>query len=128
MKFRFLSILFVAILLVSCKKEKLETVYLDDEIPTAATDSVTVSASEVTQPSASGLNPEHGQPGHRCDIPVGSPLNASSNNSVLPPSLQQPSVINQAPITPSTPSTAGVNPEHGQPGHRCDIPVGAPLS
>jgi hypothetical protein len=25
---------------------------------------------------APGMNPAHGQPGHRCDIPVGSPLNS----------------------------------------------------
>ena len=28
---------------------------------------------------------------------------------------------------PSTPTGATLNPPHGQPGHRCDIPVGAPL-
>lgn len=50
------------------------------------------------------LNPPHGQPGHRCDIPVGDPLpTTSANNSVK------------------------INPAHGQPGHRCDIPVGDPL-
>lgn len=27
------------------------------------------------------INPEHGQPNHRCDIPVGAPLNGSVNNA-----------------------------------------------
>jgi hypothetical protein len=36
------------------------------------------------------LNPQHGQPGHRCDIAVGAPLNAPATNiqpnvSVTPP-------------------------------------------
>ncbi|MEI9909110.1 MAG: hypothetical protein WDO71_05235 [Bacteroidota bacterium] len=37
-----------------------------------------------------------------------------------------PSIV--TPATTSNPvSTAGLNPAHGQPGHRCDISVGAPL-
>jgi hypothetical protein len=80
-----------------------------------------------TQPTvAAGLNPPHGQPGHRCDIQVGAPLNstpgaaATSSATPLPP----------APVLPSGPpvSTAkGLNPPHGQLGHDCSIPVGAPL-
>ena len=60
-----------------------------------------------------GLNPAHGQPGHRCDIPVGASLDTplKSNNSGL---------LNAG-------STAMKNPPHGQPGHRCDLAVGAPL-
>ncbi|HJW17688.1 MAG TPA: hypothetical protein VJ499_11235, partial [Flavisolibacter sp.] len=82
-------------------------------------------------------NPAHGQPGHRCDIAVGDPLPASaslpvtSNNFPVTPqpsgNLGSPTSI---PLTPSnslTP-TEGVNPAHGKPGHRCDIPVGAPLN
>ncbi|MEL4309079.1 hypothetical protein [Joostella sp. CR20] len=59
--------------------------------------------------SGNGLNPAHGQPGHRCDIAVGAPLNAPLSNS---------SMLN---------TNTMLNPEHGQPGHRCDIAVGAPL-
>jgi hypothetical protein len=62
--------------------------------------------------SAGPLNPAHGQPGHRCDIAVGAPLNS-------------------APATTSVNTAAGtqkLNPAHGQPGHRCDIAVGAPLN
>ena len=72
-----------------------------------------------TKPQASGVtgvNPPHGQPGHRCDIPVGSSLDAP---------VKTPA--NNTLINASQSSTAMMNPAHGQPGHRCDIAVGAPL-
>lgn len=53
------------------------------------------------------INPPHGQPGHRCDIPVGSPLPGAG--------------------APMASAEVRLNPPHGQPGHRCDIPVGNPL-
>ena len=71
--------------------------------------------------TASGLNPAHGQPGHRCDIKVGAPLNSAAG------------ATNATPINTSTPAavnTGGsgmINPAHGQPGHRCDVKVGDPL-
>lgn len=78
---------------------------------------------------AKGMNPSHGQPGHRCDIPVGSPLNSPvATNSTTP---QVVSNSGQT-VTTTTMTTAktpkGMNPPHGQPGHRCDISVGAPLN
>jgi hypothetical protein len=97
------------------------------------------------------LNPPHGQPGHRCEIPVGSPLDAPAatpaapkvNNSQAQPQSASPSANQAAPIdswaptkknaarlnnTPVSSSTGQrLNPPHGQPGHRCDIPVGSPL-
>ncbi|WP_224483016.1 hypothetical protein [Robertkochia aurantiaca] len=60
----------------------------------------------------SGVNPPHGQPGHRCDLPVGASLDQPVN-----PQLDG-SILN---------ATTRVNPPHGQPGHRCDLPVGAAL-
>lgn len=86
------------------------------------------------------LNPEHGKPGHRCDIAVGAPLNgsASAAQPVAQPAaipITQPSTNIQAPLSlpvNATPTAntaaAGLNPEHGKPGHRCDIAVGAPLN
>ena len=59
------------------------------------------------------LNPAHGQPGHRCDIPVGADLNST-------PAKSQTPLLNQG-------TTGKLNPAHGQPGHRCDIKVGDPL-
>ena len=71
------------------------------------------------------INPEHGQPGHRCDIAVGAPLN--------PPAQQaQPTArpVQPAPHVLTNSNTSGavtLNPPHGQPGHDCAIPVGQPL-
>ncbi|SDJ25597.1 hypothetical protein [Flavobacterium noncentrifugens] len=86
--------------------------------------------------TAPGMNPPHGQPNHRCDIAVGAPL-----NSPVAKTAQTPQVIVPSPkMTPATgapailnPNTAtattapGMNPPHGQEGHRCDVAVGAPL-
>ncbi|WP_395063286.1 hypothetical protein [Flavobacterium sp.] len=92
-----------------------------------------------------GMNPSHGQPGHRCDIAVGAPLNSPPGKA----SLVQPSrpttisstnaagtvTSNGATITTTsaTPSVSpivtapGMNPPHGQEGHLCSVAVGAPL-
>ena len=96
------------------------------------------------------LNPPHGQPGHRCEIPVGAPLNspeantvqqsATSGSAATAPTIRNssmaPTIENANRITPSRQqSTAATatgpkpanNPPHGQPWHRCDIAVGSPL-
>lgn len=86
--------------------------------------------------SSVGLNPAHGQAGHRCDITVGAPLNTAAPASaqqqqplVSQPRVQAPAVVlpSSGPAT-SSKSSAGLNPAHGMKGHRCDISVGAPLS
>lgn len=102
-------------------------------------------------PVAKGMNPAHGQPGHRCDIPVGAPLNSPPGKVATPAKTvtQNPVVPGKAVVTSTTvPSTTttksavpellsapapvttapGMNPPHGQAGHRCDIAVGAPLT
>ena len=87
-------------------------------IPQDQIQTTTVSAPANTATAKTGLNPEHGKPGHRCDIPVGAPLNSKPST----PSQQQ-TVSTKKTITPP-----GMNPPHGEPGHRCDIAVGAPLN
>ena len=81
--------------------------------------------------TGAGLNPAHGQPGHRCDIAVGAPLNSASaktNSTISTNTAATPATV-QPTITANAPKTApGMNPAHGQPGHRCDISVGAPLN
>lgn len=90
--------------------------------------------------TAPGMNPPHGQPGHRCEIPVGAPLNSKPAQNTQ---SQKPTpIVNTKPVEKpvmnvnsnsgsativgmSTPP--GINPPHGQEGHRCDIAVGAPL-
>lgn len=103
---------------------------------------VTVPASmpATTTTSKAGLNPEHGQPGHRCDIPVGSPLDSkpttNTATTTAPVSLQPQGIPAATPVvtptvtqpTGTTTTAPGMNPAHGQPGHRCDIPVGSPLN
>ncbi len=96
------------------------------------------------------LNPPHGQPGHRCEIPVGAPLSTPAANTIQQPATvapaataptisnnsMSPTIENANRINPSQrPSTAAPetgpkpanNPPHGQPWHRCDIAVGSPL-
>jgi hypothetical protein len=84
-----------------------------------------------------GVNPAHGAPGHRCEIAVGAPLNSApiqvQQPAQMPSPVQANPVISNNPVKPAvsnpSPVTAGtLNPAHGQPGHRCDIAVGAPLN
>ncbi len=95
-------------------------------------------------PTASGMNPAHGEPGHRCDIAVGEPLNSPpGKNAPATPTMINvdpnkpadnsspninPSQIQTIPVPASSGTTPpGMNPPHGEPGHNCDLPVGAPL-
>lgn len=89
--------------------------------------------------TTAGLNPPHGQPGHRCEIPVGAPLDSKPAQKTQPQTTQvvttkpaeQPAMkinSNSGSTTITGTSTPpGMNPPHGQEGHRCDIAVGAPL-
>jgi len=76
---------------------------------------------------AADLNPPHGQPNHRCDIPVGAPLDSPprTQSTSTPPTTSQLDIPTQT--AAATPTAPGMNPPHGQPNHRCDIAVGAPL-
>lgn len=90
------------------------------------------------------LNPPHGEPYHRCDIEVGAPIDSPAPaQAVAPPVIQgsQATGFNTNPIqpsvsapSPSVSSSAAVgpkpalNPPHGEPHHRCDLQVGAPLT
>jgi len=79
------------------------------------------------QPTAPGMNPPHGQPGHRCDIPVGAALNSKPAAPAATTANAQPQVtMTEVPTKVKT--LPGMNPPHGEPGHRCDIAVGAPLN
>ena len=77
---------------------------------------------------AAGLNPAHGQPGHNCDIAVGAPLDGSGGVQTQAPQSFTPNLATQSVAAPQGQAPAnGLNPAHGQPGHNCDIAVGAPL-
>ena len=100
--------------------------------------------------TATGMNPAHGEPGHRCDIAVGAPLNSPPGNKQAPVinspvtsmpqsaspqpgpgptmgNLPAPTPVTVNPSSAPTTTAAGMNPPHGQPGHDCSIAVGAPL-
>ncbi len=89
--------------------------------------------------TTAGLNPPHGQPGHRCEIPVGAPLDSKPAQKTQPQTTQvvttkpaeQPVMKinsnNGSTTITGTSTPPGMNPPHGQEGHRCDIAVGAPL-
>jgi hypothetical protein len=60
-------------------------------------------------------------------VPFTEAANTSPNQSVMPAQpLQTPNMTTQnaAPVAVAK----GMNPAHGQPNHRCDIAVGAPLN
>jgi len=89
-----------------------------------------------------GMNPPHGQPGHRCEIAVGAPLSSAPNKGTATPAkpatitpTQVTTTSTPAPTTPAilnpgtgtTTTAPGMNPPHGQAGHVCSVAVGAPL-
>lgn len=92
---------------------------------------VTVNTQQALQTTAPGMNPPHGEPGHRCDISVGAPLNSPPGKTNPAPATvttqQAPATINTQQVQ-QTVTAPGMNPPHGQPNHRCDIAVGAPLN
>ena len=72
-----------------------------------------------TQPPTT---PAAGQSVTSSDSPV---QQVSDVNPITP--VQTATTSTGLPATATT-STAGLNPAHGQPGHRCDLAVGAPLN
>lgn len=142
-----IACLFVITGLISCNnndEEKQESIPGTGTLQTASglkpVDTLITSKQTTNTPGTLAMNPEHGALGHRCDIAVGAPLNTAVANKVVLPATQplaQPPVQLSSPVqaAPNKPvvvnpsaATAGLNPAHGAPGHRCDIAVGAPLN
>lgn len=110
-----------------------------DAAPTATAANATVNSADSAKPA---LNPAHGEPYHRCDIAVGAPIDSQPVAQNAAPQMPQQTApansFNTNPIAPSNspsaaPATAtgpkpALNPAHGEPHHRCDLQVGAPLS
>ncbi|KFF07140.1 hypothetical protein [Flavobacterium reichenbachii] len=141
------SLAISSVFLVSCKKElePQESTSNSELIRLGLAKDTTKTATPVAQAlpanpntvlsDTKGLNPAHGQPGHRCDIAVGAPLNSAPAQTTAAPAQTVQVNPNQQQQTVVTTTTAqpvktakGMNPPHGQAGHRCDIPVGAPLN
>ena len=85
----------------------------------------TVESSYLNQEQSSDsevvYNPAHGQPNHRCDLPVGAPLNQARQQNTATNASG-----NQSPVRLQS-ATPKINPPHGQPGHDCSVAVGAEL-
>lgn len=100
-------------LFTACKDEQKEAV----AEPAAATEEGGVTEDSIK------VNPAHGLPGHRCDLPVGAPLNSATATTTTP--------VNELPSTSVSPvridKQPELNPAHGEPYHDCSIPVGAKL-
>lgn len=115
---------------------------------TAASNEPVVVNATATPPK---LNPPHGEPYHRCDIAVGSPLNGAApakpaataiRTGAAPtlenaarlnnPQANEPQANNPTAPTVTNANASGtppkLNPPHGQPFHKCEIPVGSPLN
>lgn len=152
----------ISLTVISCKKDEKPT-YLENKegissvsaapaqpSKTALLEQTNVPVSTAqtgtTMATGSGMNPAHGQPGHRCDIPVGQPLGVAApqpsangartqnitvpaNNTIeIDPNAVSPGKITVGNAGNAVKTAPGMNPPHGQPGHRCDIAVGQPLS
>jgi hypothetical protein len=159
-KFSFCLLLVSSLFFTSCKKELQPQESSNDTTAVAASSTApaanpatanptTVTPVPVNQPAqatsvpaqaqmpktAKGMNPPHGQPGHRCDIAVGAPLNSAPAKPAAPQIVSTPQKTTVTPTIPSTvaaPATPvvtapGMNPPHGQEGHDCAVAVGAPL-
>jgi hypothetical protein len=153
MKYIYFPFLAIAITITSCKNNDEEKTKADPRtvIPFTQQGTTALQAQSGQQPTAqnhnlfhennavgtpsvaAGVNPAHGQPNHRCDIAVGAPLNTPANGVVSTPQSNQmqmqpqmQTITQSAPAKTVTPK--GMNPPHGQPNHRCDIAVGAPLN
>ncbi len=168
-----LVIVSIFLVMVSCspaKKDSNQTQQVpvqpqNREQPAPVVTNPAPAVEEEPAPQASGeqnnaevmLNPAHGEPFHRCDIPVGAPLNSPPASTTRPATTNQvqtaaPQVSSPAPTTsnnptaptienamrmnsssarstsaPATGTKPQLNPPHGQPWHRCDIAVGSPL-
>jgi hypothetical protein len=172
-KLIFYSLLTLSIIFLACKKEETEA---DVEAVTSGTEqqptivpnvepvptqnSINPNQQQVNMPqqntpqmvnqapvaTKAGMNPPHGQAGHRCDIAVGAPLNSPVSKATTPTATTgKASFTTTTTSTPNPTSTTptgtpdllktdtpvatapGMNPPHGQVGHDCAVAVGAPL-
>jgi hypothetical protein len=133
------------------QNDSLQTTMMDQS-PMASTDPTQPTNKNTSEQGSAGqnnsevmLNPPHGEPFHRCDLAIGAPLNTppaqanvNQNVNTAPPSpkgLTVPKIENtmqqNPPQTQNTKPANGnkpkLNPPHGEPYHRCEIPVGDPL-
>lgn len=107
---------FLCLSLVSCNEKEDKKVQTEE---TAETNSAQDMKKEIAQEGDTKYNPAHGVEGHRCDLPVGAPLN---NTAASTPQQMTSSPVRMQSATPQ------INPPHGEPGHDCSVAVGAALN
>ncbi|MGV4414846.1 hypothetical protein [Chryseobacterium sp. T1] len=137
MKLQIYSLLFLGLIITSCSKKQDDNNNKPEQ--SAATSSQDNKVTDVTTENspttnAVALNPEHGQPGHRCDLQVGQPLNSAPQQAPAPVATQGLGFNTNPNAQPiAAPNNSGqvgkpaLNPPHGEPYHNCDIQVGEPL-
>jgi hypothetical protein len=108
-------------LMMTERKNETQPSFSSQGIPQAPADASSTGSASTSTSGSPALNPAHGQPGHRCELPVGAPLTGNA-------STQTPTTSPVATTQQAAPAGLALNPAHGQPGHRCDLPVGAPLT
>lgn len=110
-----IAICMLSMLIFSCKNE-------ENTNKTEETTTETASAEEMkanmSKNDSIKYNPAHGEEGHRCDLPVGAPLDKA--NATTTPDMKTSPVRLQS-------ASPKINPPHGEPGHDCSVPVGAEL-
>jgi len=135
---RLLSAAMAVSLFASCASE---TANDTESTGTSRVDSILGSGGNASSGDVK-LNPAHGEPGHRCEIPVGAPLDSEPGGYVEPNLTMTPTTAPAAQpqvtptpqpsydqnMTPAEMLAKGLNPPHGEAGHKCEISVGAPLN
>ncbi|MCH4822311.1 hypothetical protein ML462_03920 [Gramella lutea] len=105
-----------SISIFSCKDEEKASEKEEAVIETSSAEEM---KNNMAKSSELKYNPEHGKEGHRCDLPVGAPLEKASAANT--PDMKTSPVRLQS-------ATPKLNPPHGEPGHDCSVAVGAELN
>lgn len=134
MKLQIYSLLFLGLVITACSKKQDDNNNKPEQSTSQDNKGTAATTESNTTTHAVALNPEHGQPGHRCDLQVGQPLNSAPQQAPSPVATQgigfntNPNV--QSVVAPNNSGQSGkpaLNPPHGEPYHNCDIQVGQPL-
>ena len=110
-----LLIFMISVLTYSCKNEEKSDA---NEEATAQTSSAEEMKASMEKSADLKYNPAHGEEGHRCELPVGAPLDQKAST----PAQE----MNSSPVRLQSASPK-INPPHGEPGHDCSVAVGAEL-
>ena len=113
-KFSAIIVILAALLSTSCKEET----KTEEKQESTATASPEDMKNNMAKTSELKYNPAHGEEGHRCELPVGAPLDQPASSPA------QDMTTSPVRLKSATPK---INPPHGQPGHDCSVAVGAEL-